>query len=74
MRPHIWSLKLLNRWSDIDHDSLPESHPLETKVRSLTALSSLLTHIFHINPTGRAVISNICTRCSRISEHSGYFG
>ena len=35
MRPHIWSLKLWNRWSDIDHDSLPESHPLSASVLSV---------------------------------------
>ena len=31
-----------------------------------------LPHIFHINSAGRAVISNIGDRCSRISGHSGY--
>ena len=30
------------------------------------------THISHINPADRAVISNICIRCSRIAEHIGY--
>ena len=32
----------------------------------------VLTHISHINSVGRAVISNIGYRCSRITEHSGY--
>ena len=31
-----------------------------------------LAHISHINPADRAVISNICIRCSRIAEHIGY--
>ena len=34
--------------------------------------SSGLTHISHINPAWRAVISNIGDRCNRIAEHSGY--
>ena len=32
----------------------------------------VLAHISHINPADRAVISNICIRCSRIAEHIGY--
>ena len=31
-----------------------------------------LSHISHINPAGRAVISNIGDRCNRIAEHSSY--
>ena len=34
--------------------------------------SMSLPHISHINPADRAVISNICIRCSRIAEHIGY--
>ena len=33
---------------------------------------SQVSHISHINPADRAVISNICIRCSRIAEHIGY--
>ena len=32
---------------------------------------SAITHISHINSEERTVISNICTRYSRIAEHSG---
>ena len=35
-------------------------------------ISTYETHISHINPADRAVISNICIRCSRIAEHIGY--
>ena len=35
-------------------------------------MQKMSSHISHINPAGHAVISNRTTRCSRISEHSGY--
>ena len=33
---------------------------------------NISAHISHINSTGHVVISNVCIRCSRISEPSAY--
>ena len=43
----------------------------EAIAESIRILKEHTPRISHINPAERAVISNICTRCSRIAEHSG---